>query len=365
MEVKHDFVVVGGGPAGSAISILLAMAGARVALVEKGDYGAFRIGEHLPPAVRGALSALGCETAAIAECAIDTPGIASRWKKSGPVFRPYFNHRGPVGLNVVRNAFDAMLFERAAAVGVATHAGTSKLAISALKPGWRVAFGERGDRRELRSRMLIDASGRQSIVARHLGSRWTRCGSTKAIAMVLPSAPGGPDEDQSLALESVPDGWLSFSPRPEGNVLTFYTVPNARRASHDGAHALVHEALRASSLVRRRLLSSDIGSMIHAGTWPAFPRLLKTPYGDGWFAVGEAAAAYDPISGHGVVFALETAFRGSEMALSDSTLGALGPKYQDAIAWRYEDHLRRREEIYREAADQFRESPFWSQFAFA
>jgi flavin-dependent dehydrogenase len=33
MEVKHDFVVVGGGPAGSAISILLAMAGARVALV--------------------------------------------------------------------------------------------------------------------------------------------------------------------------------------------------------------------------------------------------------------------------------------------------------------------------------------------
>ena len=64
MDVTHDFIVVGGGPAGSAISILLAMSGARVALVEKGNYHAFRIGEHLPPAVRGALSALGCERAA-------------------------------------------------------------------------------------------------------------------------------------------------------------------------------------------------------------------------------------------------------------------------------------------------------------
>jgi hypothetical protein len=32
------------------------------------------------------------------------------------------------------------------------------------------------------------------------------------------------------------------------------------------------------------------------------------------------------------------------------------------IAWRYEDHLRRRHEIYREAADQYPRSPFWSQF---
>jgi flavin-dependent dehydrogenase len=103
--------------------------------------------------------------------------------------------------------------------------------------------------------------------------------------------------------------------------------------------------------------------MVHVGTWPAFPRLLATPYGDGWFAVGEAAAAYDPISGHGVVFALETAFRASEMSLSDSPLAVLGPMYQDAIAWRYEDHLRRRDEIYREASDQFPHSPFWSRFA--
>jgi flavin-dependent dehydrogenase len=364
MEANHDFVVVGGGPAGCAISILLATAGARVALLEKGNYRAFRIGEHLLPAVRGALAALGCEMKDIADCAIDTPGIASRWKNGGSTFRPYFSHRGPVGLNVVRNAFDAMLFERARAVGVATHADTGNLEIAAAKPGWRVAFDQRGHRHDLRSRMLIDASGRQSIVARHQGSRWTRCGITKAIAMVLPSAPGGPDEDQSLAVEAVQSGWLSYTPRPEGNVLTLYTVTDAGHAPHRSANALVREALRASSLVERRL-SSDIDSMIHAGTWPAFPRLLKTPFGDEWFAVGEAAAAFDPISGHGVVFALETAFRGSEMALSDSTLAVLGPKYQDAIAWRYEDHLRRREEIYREAADQFRESPFWSQFAFA
>jgi flavin-dependent dehydrogenase len=363
--VKLDFVIVGGGPAGTATAILLATAGARVALLEKGNYRAFRIGEHLPPTVRGALHSLGCEATAIANFAIATPGIASRWKGSEPAFRPYFSRHGPVGLNVMRNAFDAMLFERAAAVGVKTHSETGGLAIGTANPGWHVAFDDANGRRELCARMLVDASGRSSIVARHLGSRWTRCGSTKAIVMILPSSPEGPDADQSLAVESVPSGWISFTPRPEGNVLTLYTVPNASRTALDGVHAFVREALRASSLVRLRLKPSDYGLMTHAGTWPAFPRLLKTPYGDGWFAVGEAAAAYDPISGHGVVFALETAFRGSEMALSDSGIAALGPKYQDAIAWRYEDHLRRREEIYRDAADQYPDSLFWSQFAFA
>src|SRR5688572_8968430 len=118
----HDFVIVGGGPAGSAIAILLAQTGANVALLEKGDYRSFRIGEHLPPSVRGALRMLGCENASLAECAINTPGVVARWKNGDEMFRPYFSQRGPLGVNVMRNAFDAMLFDRATKAGVATGA---------------------------------------------------------------------------------------------------------------------------------------------------------------------------------------------------------------------------------------------------
>ena len=206
--------------------------------------------------------------------------------------------------------------------------------------------------------MLIDASGRQSVIARRLGGRWQRWGTTRAIAMLLPGA----GDDQSLAVESVEDGWLSLTPRPAGSVLTFYSASHSGAVPRKDARALVEKAVRSSSLIRSRL-TGDASAMAYAGTWPAFPRLLATPYGERWFAVGEAAAAYDPISGHGVVFALETAFRGSEMALSESSFATLGPLYQDAIAWRIENHLRRREEIYREAASQYPGSPFWCQFA--
>jgi flavin-dependent dehydrogenase len=364
MSVKHDFAVIGGGPAGCAMAILLARSGARVALLEKTDYHAFRIGEHLHPSVREALYALGCEREALAQCAVAARGIASRWKNGEALFRPYFRHRGPLGLNVVRNAFDALLFERAAASGATMYAGATHLDIEPANPGWRIAFEQAGVRQELDARVLIDASGRRSVVARRLGSRWLRSGNTKAIAMLLPCVAVERDDDNALRVESVASGWLSLTPRGEDMVLTLYTVARNGHAPSADARASMRDALSSSTLIRSRI-ASFISSMRYAGTWPGFPRLLAKPFGEGWFAIGEAAAAYDPISGHGVVFALETAFRASEMALSDSPLEVLGPLYRDAIAARYEDHLRRREEIYREAADQFPGSLFWSQFASA
>jgi len=362
MSRAHDFVVVGGGPAGTAIAILLVRAGAKVALLEKDDYRGFRIGEHLHASVRGALAALGCDRPVTAGCAVAATGIVAQWRNGAPTFRPHADHRGMVAINVVRNAFDAALFERAGQVGVVPHMGTRDIKIERSHSRWTVAFTERGLRRELRTGMLIDASGRRSVVARQLGACWKRSGTTKAIAMLLPSAADAEDDDRSLAVEAVEDGWLSLTPRIDDSVMTFYTVGSANGRQHREAGALIQRAVRASQLIRPRI-KCDMSALVYAGTWPAFPRLLGKPFGVGWFAIGEAAAAYDPVSGQGVAFALETAFRGAEMALSDTPLSVFGPIYQDAIAWRYEEHLRRRAEIYREAADQFRESSFWSQFA--
>ena len=357
MSPKYDFAVVGGGPAGSAIAILLAQAGARVALVEKGTFRSFRVGEHLAPSVGGALNALGCEREALAECASPAPGISARWRDGEPSFRLYMQHARTAGLNVTRNAFDRMLFERASAVGAATCQETARVSFVRTTSGWTVAFEHGGERHALRARMLVDASGRRSVVARSMGARWMRLGALKAIVMLAPRATDDPVEDRTLAVESVPQGWLSQAPLQDHGVVTLYTLPDTMGA-HASPNTVVQEALRFSSLVRSRL---PFDPLVYAGTWPAFPRVLCTPYGDDWFAIGEAAAAYDPISGHGVAFALETAFRASEMALSDLSLAVLGPVYRDALTARHDEHVRRREEIYREAGERFPNAPFWSR----
>jgi 2-polyprenyl-6-methoxyphenol hydroxylase-like FAD-dependent oxidoreductase len=72
-------------------------------------------------------------------------------------------------------------------------------------------------------------------------------------------------------------------------------------------------------------------------------------HGHGWIAVGDAAAAFDPLCGQGVELALESAFRAFEATSAGSA--RLAPLYQSAITDRYRRHLMRRAEVYDEAAD--------------
>jgi len=81
----------------------------------------------------------------------------------------------------------------------------------------------------------------------------------------------------------------------------------------------------------------------------AFPRVLDGIYGPDWLAIGDAAATHDPLSGHGIQYAFESAFRAAEIASSDMPLEQSGALYQEAILSRFESHMRNRELVYREA----------------
>jgi flavin-dependent dehydrogenase len=86
-------------------------------------------------------------------------------------------------------------------------------------------------------------------------------------------------------------------------------------------------------------------------------------HGRDWFAVGDAAAAHDPLSGHGIIYALESAFRAAEMASADLPLERLGPLYGEAITGRFARHIDNRAGAYAEAAGRFPSSSFWRNMA--
>jgi flavin-dependent dehydrogenase len=362
MISRYDLCVLGGGLAGSAFAILMVRRGARVALVEKTRFDSFRPGEHLPPSARGALRALGCEAALFDGSFIDSPGILSGWVAQAAVFKPYIGHPEGLGLNLSRRQFDEALFRQAERSGVTTYRDAGIVVTERAKHGWTLSFPTADGTLELHARRIADATGRISVFARRQGARWDSYGDLIATVARLPPIGEGPADNLCLHVEACEHGWWSLTPTHRDIIATFYASASAKRAIGLNERAWWHWGLETASGTRERL-ARTVAAVEEVLTFPAFPRILRSMHGPDWFAIGDAAAAHDPLSGHGIIYAFESAFRAAEMASADLPLERLGPLYEEAITGRFARHIDNRASAYAEAAGRFPYSSFWRDMA--
>ena len=136
----------------------------------------------------------------------------------------------------------------------------------------------------------------------------------------LPATIGG--HGGMLSIEACPCGWWSIAATPDQQlVVSLFTsaaMMKSARASPRRlvARGAVHRSIYtpAGRPEQRRIRS-------HGRIFPAFPSISSMLHGPGWIAIGDAAAAFDPLCGQGVEFALESAFRAFEAM---SVRGRLG-----------------------------------------
>jgi 2-polyprenyl-6-methoxyphenol hydroxylase-like FAD-dependent oxidoreductase len=164
-----DVLVVGGGPAGSTIAALLAERGRDVVLIEKARHPRFHIGESLLPANAALFDKLGVRTQ------VEAIGMA-KW---GVEFvSPEHEHRQfiefaeawdksmPYAWQVRRSVLDELLFRNAADKGARALEGQRAREVVFDADGATVDVEqEDGTRRSWRAKFLIDASGRDTLLA--------------------------------------------------------------------------------------------------------------------------------------------------------------------------------------------------------
>jgi 2-polyprenyl-6-methoxyphenol hydroxylase-like FAD-dependent oxidoreductase len=303
---EFDAVIVGASLAGSATAMLLARAGARVALVEqRPEMSAYKkICSHYIQS--SAVATL--ERLELLGPMFEAGAVRSRPRLHCPTgwIEPT-DGRFAQGVNLRREVLDPLIRGAAAETpGVKLMLGETVGAL--LRDGERVCGVEARDRtgRELRLRakLVVGADGRGSRVAKLAGVRERKRRNERFAygAYFEGPLPGGSDDAQFWLLD--PDMAAMF---PTDSGLTFFAaMPTKRRLAQfraDPAGALLEliaSAPDAPPLDAMRMVSEPQGKL-------DMTNVEHEPTAPGLALVGDAATAADPLWGIGCGWALQSA----------------------------------------------------------
>jgi len=310
-EAMFDVAVVGAGPAGAATACRLAQRGLRVLLLERSTMEAARIGESLAPAVQPALRSLGLWDRFMALGALPSWGTRSVWGEAEAQSHSHLQSPWGCGWHVDRAAFDRMLAQAACAAGAQLRERTGLRSLQFEGAAW-VLHTTDAAAAPLHARVVVDATGRRAQVARALGAQRLQFDSLVGVAVRWSGIAAG--EQSHLLVEAAEEGWWYSAPLPEnGMVAMLMTDADLCASTRLNRAPVWHSALAAAPTSRQRLNAARCESApqvhcAHSQRLRHDPARAQGP----WLAVGDAALAVDPVSGSGVLRALNTAQAAAE-----------------------------------------------------
>ena len=189
----------------------------------------------------------------------------------------------------------------------------------------RVAADRDGAREEYAPRFILDATGRDTLMANKFGlKKSNKRNSTAAVyahwrgvEMQMNEQPG------FITIHLAEDGWFWMIPLPD-DVMSVGFVGNAEvfKSRTGSAQELYLERLANSPTVASRMVGAErLGDITATGN---YSYRATTAHGDGWMAIGDSFAFIDPVFSSGVLLAMTAAELGADVAqasLQDARAG--------------------------------------------
>jgi flavin-dependent dehydrogenase len=308
-------VVIGGGPAGSTASTILAQSGLKVGLFEREKFPRFHIGESLIPETYWVLKRLNLlekmqRSHFVKKYSVQF--INANGKLSAPFYfwdnKP---HECSQTWQVVRSEFDHMLLDNAREHGVDAYDGVH--VVEVLFDGERatgVAIKQDGQRREIRARVVVDASGQAALLMNRMKLRlWDPVLNKGAIWTYWEGAyrDTGRDEGATMVIQTPgKEGWFWNIPLHDnivslGVVAPFDYLFKGRKGNHEQTY---NEEIEQTPAVKLRIKNARRVTGYFATRDYSYRSTQCA--GDGWVLVGDAFGFLDPLYSSGVLLALKS-----------------------------------------------------------
>jgi flavin-dependent dehydrogenase len=310
-----DVVVIGGGPAGSTVSTLLAQQGCRVELFERERFPRFHIGESLIPETYWVLKRLNMlpkmqKSHFVKKYSVQF--VNANGKLSAPFYfwdnKP---HECSQTWQVVRSEFDHMMLENAREHGVTAHEGARVLDVlfdNGRAVGVTVKNGD-GAPREVRAKVVVDASGQNGLLQNRMRLRvWDPILNKGAVWTYWEGAyrDSGRDEGATMVIQTTNrSGWFWYIPLHNNIVSVGVVAPfDYLFKGRPDYEKTYEEEVAICPAVKERV--SKAKRITGYFATKDYSYRAKQTAGDGWVLIGDAFGFLDPLYSSGVLLALKS-----------------------------------------------------------